>query len=1029
MPDALALGLAQLLLVHDQLGPRAAVGDGHVLGAVAEARARAVHGRVAAADDDDVAADRQLLAEVGLLHVVDAVLDPVEVRARDVEVDRVHRAGRDRDPVVVALELVERDVDADGGVEHELHAQPLDQADVHLDRLARQPEGGDADQHRAAAERQAVEDGALVALDRELARDGEAGRAGAHHRDALGARRDLGHDVGDARGLVPLHEEPLHGADGQRAVDVAAAARALARRRAHVRAHRRDRVRFAGKDVPLLEPPFGGEVEVAPAVRADGAGLLALDVALQPGSVDRLDEEFLGGVDGHEVDVPFLRERGRATGTTTQRGAVLRNLSSRDGPCTARAARRRRARAWIVLTHARGAATLPGTRRPRHVQRPWPPRRSVSPSEIAFLALGIVLGAADRRGHRGGGPIPTRAPAGGSRHDRPELREPAPQLDPGRRGGGRRGRPDARLTRGRRVVRRCGRHVPRGTGRGPQAGRDGPPRSNTRAIRPADPSRRPPSPSRSIARARCSGARTLVRRRRRRTARRSCRGRRPARPSAAAARAASRPAPRRPAGPRRTLGLAGLAPRPPLPSSSPRSRLQEPDRAERDEPDTRTLVGPLDEPFARPAASEPGGHEARHRRAGPRRRRQAPGAHRPGADRDRAGVDRVRHRGRGIAVRRRAGRGGGGPDGPGAAASDARPDADPCGTTRVRMEERCSVASTAADQARHAADALRDAQRAYDTLRERVERAQADADPRGLAAAKDALHKEFRAASRRARGAEDTEAAAREWLTQINELNVRVRDAQRLAEAGAAELRGALPAARADGRRGGRRTDQRRERRGRLPRGPRAARRLRGGPGQVQARGGRPARRTPPSPRRSTTRRWPADTGEPAQRLVRPPGAGDPGGDRRHVGDREGPARRPRGPRPAGRLDRGRRARGGARCGSRASRSWSAPITARAIEDGYLDMPDDDTFWSLFTATRVARDRRRAVGARLSLRRRRAGSPTSGSPPSATCRSRWATRASTGCGSATGRASGSSPSCTSRPPWRPTSGWSSTPAT
>ena len=109
------------------------------------------------------------------------------------------------------------------------------------------------------------------------------------------------------------------------------------------------------------------------------------------------------------------------------------------------------------------------------------------------------------------------------------------------------------------------------------------------------------------------------------------------------------------------------------------------------------------------------------------------------------------------------------------------------------MEERCSVASTAADQAKHAADALREAQRAYDTLRERVERAQADADPRGLAAAKDALHKEFRAASRRARGAEDTEAAAREWLTQINELNVRVRDAQRLAEAGAAELRGALP--------------------------------------------------------------------------------------------------------------------------------------------------------------------------------------------------------------------------------------------
>ena len=58
-PDALALGLAQLLLVHDELGAGAAVGDRHVLGAVAQARARAVHGGVAAADDDDVVADRR----------------------------------------------------------------------------------------------------------------------------------------------------------------------------------------------------------------------------------------------------------------------------------------------------------------------------------------------------------------------------------------------------------------------------------------------------------------------------------------------------------------------------------------------------------------------------------------------------------------------------------------------------------------------------------------------------------------------------------------------------------------------------------------------------------------------------------------------------------------------------------------------------------------------------------------------------------------------------------------------------------
>ena len=84
-------------------------------------------------------------------------------------------------------------------VEHEPDAQPLDQADVHLDRLARQAEGGHADEHRAAAVGQAVEDGDLVALHRQLAGDGQAGRPGADDRDPLVARRDLGHLVGDAR--------------------------------------------------------------------------------------------------------------------------------------------------------------------------------------------------------------------------------------------------------------------------------------------------------------------------------------------------------------------------------------------------------------------------------------------------------------------------------------------------------------------------------------------------------------------------------------------------------------------------------------------------------------------------------------------------------------------------------------------------------------------------------------------------------------------------------------------------------------
>ena len=84
----------------------------------------------------------------------------------------------------LALQLLEGDVPPDARVVPEGHAEPLDEPDVHLDGLARQTEGGHADEHRAAGDGQLVEDGHLVAGDGELARHGEAGRAGADDGDA-----------------------------------------------------------------------------------------------------------------------------------------------------------------------------------------------------------------------------------------------------------------------------------------------------------------------------------------------------------------------------------------------------------------------------------------------------------------------------------------------------------------------------------------------------------------------------------------------------------------------------------------------------------------------------------------------------------------------------------------------------------------------------------------------------------------------------------------------------------------------------
>ena len=316
-----------------------------------------------------------------------------------------------------------------------------------------------------------------------------------------------------------------------------------------------------------------------------------------------------------------------------------------------------------------------------------------------------------------------------------------------------------------------------------------------------------------------------------------------------------------------------------------------------------------------------------------------------------------------IAARRRARR-----VGPMAPARRPTPaDADPC-ADHAGSRRRALRASPRprADQARAAAEALREAQRAYDTLRERVERAQADADPRALAAGKDALHRRVPGRDRdAARGAEDTEAAAREWLDADQRAQHRApATRQRLAEAGA---RGA-PGARCPGSSGwaSRRTPHGSARRTpRRPAGRRASSSPRARrPGRSGARRP-PARRTPRESEALDDAPLAADTGTLAgdsfERQVPPTQAGDRGLPV-SSGSCAATARPATGWSPRSRPATPRRAR----CGSRGSRSSSSAITARAIEDGYLDMPDDDTFWSLFTPRESREIVARAVGARLS---------------------------------------------------------------
>ena len=271
--------------------------------AVTERGARAVHGGVPTTDDHHVAANAERLAKVGALHKVDAVDEAFKITSWNVECNRIHGPRADSNRAEVLLQLLKGDVASDLRVVNKLHAELLNQADVGLNCFAWQAECWDANEHGAAAVRQAVIDGDLVALDGKFARHRETSRARTDHRNALGARRDLRRNVRDPRCGVPLNEESLHCADGERAINVATTAGALARGGADVGAHRGDRIRLAGEEVPLFELPFGGEVQVPAAVGANGAGLLALNVALKPRSIDWLNQKVLR-LEGH--DQPFL---------------------------------------------------------------------------------------------------------------------------------------------------------------------------------------------------------------------------------------------------------------------------------------------------------------------------------------------------------------------------------------------------------------------------------------------------------------------------------------------------------------------------------------------------------------------------------------------------------------------------------------------------------------------------------------------------------------------------------------------------
>ena len=260
------------------------------------------------------------------------------------------------------------------------------------------------------------------------------------------------------------------------------------------------------------------------------------------------------------------------------------------------------------------------------------------------------------------------------------------------------------------------------------------------------------------------------------------------------------------------------------------------------------------------------------------------------------------------------------------------PPVERCAEERRLAEERCELATRARAQADVAADALRQAQRAYEAHEAAALEAASLSDARSIHAAKEAAQGGFRSAVRSAADPDALEAAARDWLTEINRINTEARDAAARAtreHAAAAEIGATLDrlgleadAARIGAENADAACVAARGRRGRLRRARHLGRRGVHAPAPAAGVAAAGAGRRRDARTCARGRRCAADL--PA--APRRPGGDDDGRDRLAGDDAD------------------------------ARRRWQLHLTglveaiiADAIEAAYLEFPEEHAFWGSFT--------------------------------------------------------------------------------
>ena len=212
--DALVHGVLLLPGGRLHLLEAGADDDLDIRAAKAAGGAAAVHRGVAAAEHDHALSDAVDVAERDVRQPVDADVDVgrAVLPAGHVEVAPARRAGADENRVEPLAEQRPQAVDAlpVAGLDP---ADADDVADLLVDHLFGQAEARDLAADHAAALSFAVEQHDVVAERREVARDGERGRAGADQRDTLAVARDRRFRQGRADVVLVVGGDALQAAD------------------------------------------------------------------------------------------------------------------------------------------------------------------------------------------------------------------------------------------------------------------------------------------------------------------------------------------------------------------------------------------------------------------------------------------------------------------------------------------------------------------------------------------------------------------------------------------------------------------------------------------------------------------------------------------------------------------------------------------------------------------------------------------------------------------------------------------------